>query len=96
MVMAMPFLKGSVFEVGTVRTMCEGAKSDGKNWMQLLVRGMLGLKVFQDWTVNSLHLRNPEKAVVLAASKLSWMSQDKWAVCSRTQLSTSHVMGSLG
>ena len=31
MVMATPFLKGSVFEYGTMRTMCKGAESDGKN-----------------------------------------------------------------
>jgi len=96
MVMVTPFLKVSIFEDGTMRTTCEGAKSDGKNWMQLLVRCMLGSKVLPDWTVNSPHLRNPEKAAMLSASKLSRLSQDKWAVCSRTQLSTSHVMGSLG
>jgi len=67
MVMATPFLKGSIFEDGTVRTMCEGSESDGKNWMQLLVRCMLGSKVLPGLTVDSPHLRNHEKAVMLMA-----------------------------
>ena len=51
MTMAMPFLKGSVFDEGTVED-----SSKGQNWMQLLVILMLTLELH---TVNSLHLRKP-------------------------------------
>ena len=44
MVIATPFLSGSIFEEGTVRMTCEGDKMDGTNWMQLLVMCMLRLK----------------------------------------------------
>jgi len=46
--------------------------------------------------VNCPHLRNPEKETVADASKLSWLSKDKWLTALRMHLSTSHVMGSSG
>src|SRR5882672_4469110 len=93
MVMATPFLNGSVLDDGTVRTTYKGAKIDGTKATQLLVRCMLGSNAFLGWTVNSPHLRNPEKAAVTAASKLSWENQDKLCVLSRIRLSTMQVIG---
>ena len=76
MVMAMPFLNGSVFNEGMVRMMWEGDSSDGKNWMQPLVMLTDMSKTLGPCTVNSPHLRNPAKAVVTEASKLSQMSRE--------------------
>src|SRR5882724_2100278 len=64
--------------------------------MQLLVMWMLGLKALVGWTVNSPHLRNPEKAVIVSASKLRQSPSDEWVAAPRIHLSTSHVMGILG
>src|SRR5882724_10843106 len=68
-VIVMPFLNGSVFEAGTVRTTWDGPMMDGTNCTLLLVRWMLGLKFLPECMVNSPHLRNPENAVVMVASK---------------------------
>src|SRR5882724_3986471 len=46
--------------------------------------------------VNSLHLRNSEKAVIVAASKLSLLERFKWVVDARMHTSMLHVMGILG
>ena len=77
MVMATPFLNGSVLEDTTMRTAYKGAEIEGTKSMQLLVRCMLGSNALLGWMVNSPHLRNPEKAAVAAASKLSWENQDE-------------------
>jgi len=89
-------VNGSVIEDGTVRTTYRGAEMEGTKLMQLLIRCMLGSNGLPDWMVNSPHLRNPEKAVVIAASKLSWESQNEWCACSSIRLSTTLVIGSLG
>ena len=46
--------------------------------------------------VNSLHKRNLEKSEVVAILKLMWPRRDEWVVASRSFLSISQVMGSLG
>jgi len=61
MVMPTPFLKGSVFNEGMVRTTWEGDSSEGQNWMQPLVMLTLMLKDFEPCAVNSPHLRKPAK-----------------------------------
>ena len=69
---------------------------DGMNSMLLLVRWMLGSKFMPECTVNSLHLRNPEKAVVVAASKLSWPTIFGWVADVSMRASMLLVMGRLG
>src|SRR5882724_3861021 len=95
-VIVTPFLNGSVFEAGTVRTMWDGVTMDGTNSMLLLVRWMLGSKFLPECVVNFLHLRNPEKAVVITASKLSWPLRFGWVADASMCASTLCVMGSLG
>jgi len=75
--MATPFLKGSIFDDGTVRIAYKGADIDGKKLMQLLVRCMLGLNALPYWKVNSLHLRKPEKAAMVSALKLRQVTKDE-------------------
>src|SRR5882724_1826622 len=77
-VIATPSLNGSVFEAGTVRTMWDGAMMDGTNCTLLLVRWVLGSKFLPECVVNSMRLRNPENAVVVAASKLSRPLRFEW------------------
>src|SRR5882724_5720455 len=88
MVTATPFLKGSIFEDGMVRVMCDGDDKDGQNWMQLLVMLMPGSNALPGCTVNLPHLRKPEKAVVTVAFKLSCLSRDKCVVAVSMFLST--------
>src|SRR5467141_1984288 len=95
MAMDTPFLKGSVLEEGTVRIIWDGDDIEGTNTMQLLVRLMLGSKDWPVNTVNSLHLRKPENAVIVEASKLSLSDREEWEVASSMQPSTSQVIGSL-
>jgi len=73
-VIATPFLKGSVFEDGTVMMMCDGMVMEGMNWTLLLMMCTLGSKALLVCIMNSLYLRNPENAVVIAASKLSLLN----------------------
>src|SRR5882672_12613822 len=96
MAMDTPFLKGSVFEDGTVRIIWDGDDIEGMNSMQLLMRLMLGSKDWPVSTVNSLHLRNPANAVVVEASKLSLSDREEWEAASSMRPSTSQVIGSLG
>src|SRR5882672_11157606 len=91
-----PFLKGSVFEEGTVRIIWDGDDIEGMNSMQLLVRLMLGLKDRPVNTVNLPHLRKPANAVVVDASKLSLSDREEWEAASSMWPSTSQVIGSLG
>src|SRR5882724_6426870 len=95
-VIATPFLNGSVFEAGTVRTTWDSATMDGMNYTLPLMKWMLGLKFLPEFVVNSPHLRNPEKAVVMAASKLSRPLRFGWVANASMHASTLHVMGSLG
>src|SRR5882724_10990430 len=95
-VIATPFLNGSVFEAGMVRTTWDGATMDGTNSMLLLVRWMLGSKFLPEFVVNSPYLRNPEKAVVMVASKLSRLLRFRWVADVSMHASMLHVMGSLG
>src|SRR5882724_2779180 len=95
-VIATPFLNGSLFETGTVWTMWDSAMVDSMNSMLLLMRWMLGSKFLPECMVNSPHLRNPEKAVVIAASKLSRPLRFRWVADASMHTSTLHVMGSLG
>ena len=67
MAMDTPFLKGSVFEDGTVRIIWDGDDIEGMNSTQLLVRLMLGSKDQPVNTVNSPHLISPANAVVVEA-----------------------------
>ena len=96
MAIATLFLKGSIFEDGAVRMTCEGAEIEGLNSTQLLMMWTLGSNCLVGWTVNSPHLRKPEKAVVVAASKLRWSSSEVWVADTRILLSTMQVMGILG
>src|SRR5882672_9823718 len=91
-----PFLKGSVFEDGTVRIIWDGDDIEGMNSTQLLVRLMLGSKDQPVSTVNLPHLRKPANAVVVDASKLSLSDREEWEAASSMWLSTSQVIGSLG
>src|SRR5882724_8785955 len=93
---ATPFLNGSVFEVGTVRTTWDGTMMDGTNCTLLLVRWVLGSKFLPECVVNSPHLRNPKNAVVMAALKLSWLLRFEWLADASMLVSTSRVIGSLG
>src|SRR5882724_660076 len=95
-VIATPFLNGSVFEAGMVRTMWDGAMMDGTNCTLLLVRWVLRSKFLPECVVNSPHLRNPENAVVVAASKLSWPLRFEWLADVSMRVSMSRVIGSLG
>src|SRR5882724_6925516 len=95
-VIATPFLNGSVFEAGTVRTMWDCAMMDSTNCTLLLVRWVLGSKFLPEFVVNSPHLRNPENAVVVAASKLSRLLRFEWLADASMLVSTSRVIGSLG
>jgi len=79
-----------------VRMMWDWQTIDSMNWMQLLVMWMLRLKTLLGCTVNLLHLRKSENADVVAAYKLSQTSSEAWVAASRSFLSISHVMGSLG
>src|SRR5882724_2792265 len=88
---AMPFLNGSVFEAGTVRTTWDGVMMDGTNCTLLLVRWVLRSKFLLECMVNSPRLRNPENAVVMAASKLSQPLRFEWLADA-----SMHVIGSLG
>src|SRR5882724_10247401 len=65
------------------------------NLMQLLVMWTLGSKALAGCKVN-LHLRKPENAEVVAASKLRWLAKDECVVASRSLLSTLQVMGIFG
>src|SRR5882724_9033392 len=96
MTIAMPFLKGSVFDKRMVRMMWDGDSSEGWNWMQLLVMLMLVLKYLEFHTVNSPHLRKPENTEVTEASKLSQLSKQVWLEASNSCLSIVQVIGSLG
>src|SRR5882724_7954538 len=93
MVTATPFLKGSIFEDGMVRMTCDGDDKDSQNWMQLLMMLMPGLNALPGCTMNLLHLRKPEKAVVTTASKLSNSSKDECVAAVSMHLSTSQVIG---
>src|SRR5882724_4686298 len=95
-VIAMPFLNGSVFEASMVRTTWDSAMMDSMNFTLLLVRWMLRLKFLPECVVNSPHLRNPENAVVVAASKLSRLLRFGWVADASMRASTWHVIGSLG
>src|SRR5882724_2563346 len=77
-VIVTPFLKGSVFEASSVRTTWDGTMMDGMNSMLLRVRWMLRSKFLPECVINSTHLRNPEKAVVVVASKLSQPTRFGW------------------
>src|SRR5882672_3383971 len=68
----------------------------GMNCMQLLMMWMLGSKAFWACIVNSPHMRNPEKAVVTAASILSLLDRVVWVADARMRVRTSCVMGNLG
>jgi len=83
MAMETPFLKGLVFEEGTMRMTWEGELKEGKNCTQLLVRCMLGLKLLPFSTVSSPHVRNVENTVEVDASKLSLPAMDRWDAASR-------------
>src|SRR5882724_9400300 len=95
-VIVTPFVNGSVFEAGTVRTTWDGVMMDGMNCMLLLMRWMLGSKFLPECEVNSPHLRKPENAVVVVASKLSRPLRFGWVADASMRASTSHVIGSLG
>jgi len=53
------------------------------NCALLLVMWMLGSKALPACMVNSLHLRNPENAVMAVASKLSLLHRFGWVVDAR-------------
>src|SRR5882724_13671048 len=95
-VIPMPFLNGLVFEAGTVRTTWDGAMMDSTNCTLLLMRWVLGSKFLLECVVNSPHLRNPENAVVVAASKLSRPLRFEWLADPSMCVSMSRVIGSLG
>src|SRR5882724_10821316 len=94
--MATPFLKGSVLDEGIVMTTCDGAAMDGMNRTQLLVMWILGSKALLACIVNSPHLRKPANAVVTAASILSLLDKVGCVTDARMRARTSRVIGSLG
>ena len=67
---------------------------EGMNCMQLLVMWMLGSKLFPACIVNSPHLRNPENAVVTAASMLSLLNRVVWVADVRMHMRTSRIVSS--
>src|SRR5882724_9025014 len=77
-VIATPFLKGSTFEDGMVMMMCEGTAMEGINCTLLLMMWMLGSNALLACIIKLLHLRNPESAVVTAASNLSLLNRFEW------------------
>ena len=79
-----------------MRMMCDWAAIDGMNCTLLLVMWMLGLKALPPCMVNSPHLRNPENAVMAAASKLSLLHRFGWVVDARMHARMSWVIGILG
>ena len=92
----MPFLKGSDFELGKVRTMWEGASINGMKLIELSVRCMAGLNSLLSGMVNSPHLRNAENARATEASELSFPSWEECIAASMIALSMLHVIRSFG
>ena len=91
-----PFLKGSVFELGSVRTTWEGSSNDGTNLIMSVVRCIARLNSLLAGIVNSPHLRNAENARVVDALKLSFPSSEECVTDSSIALSMSQVIRSLG